>query len=356
MTSTFTPDGTTQKDQPSPLPRSVFTLDEIQPKEKFSLWKESISFMFDVETDRETRNEDFRAKIDAHMFGHFVLARTKTKKQIWSRNEQVIARDGMNHFMIQIFESGKEWYERDGKQYVIEQDGLVVFDLSRTSKTWTNDFTNLSLILPRHMIEPHLRHPDLLHMRFLPATVPLVGLLYDHIISLKKQVDTINFQQAMEINPATIALAAACLNNMVSEKLPPSPHIDVALTMLARKTIEEQLHDVDLSADKLAAIMCISRSRLYEFFKPHGGVRSYIQQRRLKVSFKRLSDPAFAHRSISDIAYSTGFRNDSAFSQAFKKAFGMSPSDARIRNSQFYLSSNQVGSTDRRYEDWIKEL
>ena len=337
------------------IPRSVFSVDVVKPRDKYPLWKESISIIFDVEAERDVRDSSFKASVDAHMFGQLVLARTTTLRQIWSRDEKVIARDGMNHFMIQVFESGSMWLNRNGERIAINRSGIIVYDMSRTCLTGTNDFTNLSLIMPRHLIEPSLRQPDRLHLCFLPATMPLVGLLIDHMKGLKLQADTISFQQAMEINPATISLAAACLNNAFDGQTQSTSH-DGALGMLARKLIEDHLHEFDLSVDKLARMMTISRSRLYEFFKAHGGVRAYIQQRRLKEAFRRLSDPALAHRSIADIAYSTGFRNDSAFSQAFKKAFGMSPKEARVLNSRFYGTVPHTDLTDRRYETWIKDL
>ena len=343
-------------DKGQAIPRTVFSVDTFQPNERFSVWKESISFIFDVEAAKDIQQDQFKAMVDARMFGQLVLARTTTQQQIWNRSEQNIAKDCMNHFMIQIFEAGCMWYERDGQQIIVDQSGIIIFDLSRTSQTWTNDFTNLSIILPRHLLEPHLRKPDDLHLHFLPGSMPLASLLIDHVKSLKSMADMLKFQQAMDANPATISLLAACLNNAEMEHLCETPKHDAALGMLARKYIEEQLHDTDLSADKLALMMSISRSRLYEIFKPYGGVRAYIQKRRLRIAYNRLIDPAFTHRSISEVAYSTGFRNDSAFSQVFKKSFGISPKEARSSKLHYYLSVDRNSEIDRRYEDWIRKL
>jgi AraC family transcriptional activator of tynA and feaB len=54
-----------------------------------------------------------------------------------------------------------------------------------------------------------------------------------------------------------------------------------------------------------------------------------IQERRLARCKKALEDPAQAHRTVSDIAYSWGFSDMTHFGRKFREAFGRLPSEYR---------------------------
>jgi AraC-like DNA-binding protein len=54
-----------------------------------------------------------------------------------------------------------------------------------------------------------------------------------------------------------------------------------------------------------------------------------IRTRRLERCREDLSDPALAHRSIMEIAEHWGFGDPAHFSRAFRKQFGMTPSEVR---------------------------
>jgi len=339
-----------------PIPQAVFSVDGVAPDERFSLWKESISFMFQVEADHAVRTDDFTAEVDAHMFGQIVLARTKSRKQFWERSELTIARDGMDHFMIQLFETGDMFYEHDGAQHSVAQDGLIIFDLARTSKSWTNTFSNLSLIIPRELLEPKLVYPDGQHMRRLPASQPMVQLLYSHIKTLKELSDQLSLSQAADVNPATLSLVAACLNSTAEGTVVSEGNSHAAQIMLAKRMVNENLSNPDLSPELVASKAGISRSKLYEMFRSYGGVKSFVMEQRLKGAMMALISNRNAHRSNAEIAFSFGFAYESTFSRAFKKRFSMTPTEARNSAGVTWTHAADMPDIDRRYEDWVKRL
>ena len=72
----------------------------------------------------------------------------------------------------------------------------------------------------------------------------------------------------------------------------------------------------------------MSRSSLYRLLESEGGVTQYIQRLRLSESLAQLSNPS-NRKPIAIIAYELGMVDPSAFSRAFRRQFGISPSDAR---------------------------
>ncbi len=81
-------------------------------------------------------------------------------------------------------------------------------------------------------------------------------------------------------------------------------------------------------------------------FEPLGGVRNYIQQRRLTRAYQTICDPAHARERVSAISARYGFTNDSVFSRAFRDAYGMSPSDMRATAQAGYADAIDAPLTD----------
>ena len=56
---------------------------------------------------------------------------------------------------------------------------------------------------------------------------------------------------------------------------------------------------------------------------------AYVRDRRLELAHRRLLDPAFGHRSVSDIAADAGFTHLGRFAAAYRRRYGTTPSQAR---------------------------
>lgn len=87
--------------------------------------------------------------------------------------------------------------------------------------------------------------------------------------------------------------------------------------------------DAELSIEQLSGIASLSKYHFHRLFSALTGVSviRFIQLMRLKRASFRL---AFEHeRRIIDIAFEAGFDSPEAFSRAFKRVFGQSPSGFR---------------------------
>lgn len=341
----------------SAVPHAVFRLDGVPERERFDLWRDSISCIFEVEAARETRDGDFAAEIDANMFGQIMLARTQTLEQRWARTPRLMARDGMDHYMIQLYERGDMVWDTPTGPRSFPKDGLVVFDLSRGMTSRTNNFSNISLFIPRIMLEEHLSAGVDQHLRVLSGSEPMVQLLRDHMASLKRLSSRMSARQAVQVAPATAGLAAACLNAAVSEDDPRQrAGVAVARVAMVRRFIEQHLSEPALSADWLAGRVGMSRTKLYELFELYGGVTRYIRDRRLRQALITLTDPRSARISVYEIGLRAGYTNDAAFIRAFRLRYGVTPADVRQRGAFDRSDRRANPSVDRRHEDWVRHL
>lgn len=341
----------------APVPHAIFRLDGVPKHERYELWRDSISCVFEVEATRDVRDDDFEAEIDADMFGQIMLARTQTLEQRWHRTPGLIARDGMDHYMIQLYEHGDMLWETPGGPHSFPKDGLVIFDLSREIVSRTNNFANISLFIPRVMLDEQLKVGGDQHLRVLTGREPMVQLLRDHMCSLKRLAPRMSTRQAVEIAPATVGLAAACLNAAVSEGDPRQRSgVVLARLTVVRRLIERNLGHPELSVDWVAGKVGMSRTRLYELFELYGGVATYIRDRRLRQALLSLTDRSKAHFSIYDIALSAGYASDAAFVRAFRQRYGVTPHDVRLHGSLGPAARREMPGVDRRHEDWVRHL
>ena len=346
-------------DAEQPVPRSVFSVDSVPTGERYDVWRESISCIFDVDADRSTRQDGFAASVDVHMFGPVLLGRTTTVRQEWTRSPLTIARDGMDHYMIQLYEAGHMICEHSGGVTEMPTDGLVVFDLARPVISRTDNFTNMSLVLPRTMLDGMLKSADDQHMRALTGDEPMVALLRDHMLSLKRLAPRMTAAQAVEIGPATAGLAAACLNGSMEDIALGAgrPTLREASIMeRCRRFVEANLSRADLTPALVAAELGLSRTRLYELFERRGGIARYIRDRRLRRALLALTDRGARDRPIYDIALASGFTSDAAFSRQFRRQFGMAPNDVRRGGLGTVAGAAAAPDVDRRYESWLNRL
>lgn len=339
----------------APVPRAVFSVDDVPEHERFEVWKESISCIFDVDADADTRREDFFAAVDASMFGPVMVARTTSRGQRWERSSSTIARDGMDHYMIQLYETGGQRLSTGGAELEQPIGGLLVYDLSRTVEARSGTFTNLSLIVPRGMLAETLVAPDDRHMQSLSAAEPMVAMLRDHMLSLTRLSPRMSAAQAAAVVPATVALTAACLNTSGHRAPAAAAGVAFASMLAARRLIDDHLGDERLTPDWLARRLGVSRAKLYRMFEPVGGIAQYIRDRRLQRAMLELRDEEFRQHPIYEIALRAGFGSETTFGRAFRQRYGITPRDVRHGNADVRRAFANDGP-DRRYEDWLHHL
>ena len=92
-----------------------------------------------------------------------------------------------------------------------------------------------------------------------------------------------------------------------------------------RDHIERHLASPDLTPATLAALHGVSRRSLYRRFADHGGVRAYIEKRRLNRAVADLARTDTRRGAVARVAARWGYSSDAAFSRAVKRTFGCPP-------------------------------
>jgi AraC-like DNA-binding protein len=97
-----------------------------------------------------------------------------------------------------------------------------------------------------------------------------------------------------------------------------------------RRHVRHHASDETLDGAALAAALGWSLRYVQAVLKEAGTTPSeIIRQERVKLARSLLSSPSNRHVPVSRISAECGFKSHAAFSAAFRREFGMSPSEAR---------------------------
>jgi AraC-like DNA-binding protein len=119
---------------------------------------------------------------------------------------------------------------------------------------------------------------------------------------------------------------------------------DAAATANGRGVRAARLHTIkteilrslnrhELSLGGLAARHGVTPRHVQMLFESDGTTFSrFLLEQRLARAHRMLSNPLLAARTISTIAYETGFGDLSHFNRAFRRRYGETPSDVRARS------------------------
>ncbi|MFZ4533401.1 MAG: helix-turn-helix domain-containing protein [Alsobacter sp.] len=184
----------------------------------------------------------------------------------------------------------------------------------------------LTLMLPRSGPARDSRDFDAAHDRVLAP--PMAQLLADYMSGLSRNLSTMTQEQADALSEPTRLLVAACLAPRTDRIRSAEAPLSALMLERARQAVRDSMAVPEFGPTQLGQLLAVSRSKLYRLFEPSGGVTAFIQRERLNHAMARLSDPADM-RSVNVIALSTGFADHSTFSRAFRREFGVSPSEAR---------------------------
>jgi AraC-like DNA-binding protein len=302
-----------------------FTTAELPPMDRFDAWVAAFGSLNAIDVPVEARPAAQVCSENWH-FGGMALSRNRVSDSRFLRDERRARRDGMDHWILRVLSAGQCLLQHPGFTARLGPGEPLLFSMHEGWATQWWDAEWVSLTIPRDLC-PHLA-AQLATLPSGPVRSPCAGLLGDLLLALPSRVAATPASALDLLGEATRATVAACL---FIGAAPPAAVASVAdlEKERVRKAIHRHLGSTRLTPARLAATVGMSRSALYRMFAGEGGVASYVRHVRLSLAHAALRDPQQAGRGIAEIAEAHGFPDPSAFSRAFRQAFGATPGDVR---------------------------
>jgi AraC-like DNA-binding protein len=247
------------------------------------------------------------------------------------RTREHALRDGVDYVSLNLITHGCGFHVEHlghthrleaGMWYFVDSAEPIVFDVQQ--------HVMLSLFMPRYrMVDAIGRIPDRVPDALGNGAVGAV--LAAQFRTLGQEAVRMTAAQRIVLVGATTDLALAALQAAVgSEAREMSAYEDIYLG--ACRYIGQHCADAQLEPGVIAQALDCSRATLYRAFAAHGeGVAQRIREARLTLARNMIESRRFTELTLGDIAFRSGFLDQSAFNRMFRRRHGMTPGEARAR-------------------------
>lgn len=314
------------------LPARHAGLEGADPWARFEEWRRALSSLFDC-TPVDDEPRAFRGELRGYQLDPLLLGASRASAQRFRRGERQIAAAGVDHLLIQLYQSGRCAFDADGHEAEGQSGDIVCFDLSRPMTSVASDLETVSLVVPRQMLRLSPRVLDGVHGAVLDGQSAMGRLLSDHLRALVSVAPGMTAADTGLAAEATAGLLTAGLAAASGAPQPATSALIPPSLQAVQRFIEMNLGNFDLSAEMVMKQFGLSRSALYRLFEPLGGVAEYIRGRRLARAALRIGSVGRGRGAVARLAHLSGFASEAAFTRAFRARYGLAPRDV-IQDAQ----------------------
>jgi AraC-like DNA-binding protein len=190
---------------------------------------------------------------------------------------------------------------------------------------------SFALVLPRAALAPLVTNIDDAVLRLIPRgtgalklLANYVGMLGDDEALATPELRRLVVTQIYDL--AALAIGATRDAAAIAE----GRGVRTARLRAIKADIAERLAQDDLTVAAVAARQRISERYVRKLFESEGSSFSEcVLGERLIRAHRMLTDPRFAGRSITSVAFDAGFGDVSYFNRSFRRRFGATPSEIR---------------------------
>lgn len=316
--------------------------------DRFAFWHDCGSLIYRPTPLACYQKEGLEVRSRLLQLGEVVLGRMLASAQRYERTAPMVKRDQVDSLHLILVEEGEINWSFDRQSLHFGAGDLVLLDASQAS---TADWSRHQIIFanfPRELLAPLAKgqqHPTLGILR---AEHPYCKVLTQHLQSLWRcQISGVG-GTCKGLGMGLAVLVQSYFQDSLCLSAPSLSHQSQAshdlLLASIQQWIKARLHRNDLNAQMIGQVFYLSRSSIYELFKPLGGVRHYIQSLRLERAFAELRSERASRVSIGRLAAELGFSSVSSFSRTFRDRWGLSPKDVKAQAIEQLAGNGQKRS------------
>ena len=247
------------------------------------------------------------------------------------RDKKHISRQSNAYFGLIMMLEGGQRLSQGHSEIELGSGDLTIWDASRpASFESSGTVRQISIFLPHEKIKLYAPNVSDLCARRIDSTSGLGYILASHLNALSEVGGIADQRSKSAMASVTLGLIGAAIRpESAGDHRSAITH---ALFREVQSFIINNLQDENLSPGMISRAFRISPRYLHKLFEGQEYTLSeWILMLRLDACQRALSDPALKHLTVTEIAFHWGFSGPSYFSRAFKRRYGLPPSDFRAQ-------------------------
>jgi AraC-like DNA-binding protein len=242
--------------------------------------------------------------------------------------------DPTDDVCLMVNPTGQHAIAQRGREIVLDAGEAALVSLTDTLES-TNGPPGDFLVLrcPKAQLAGSLSVGQDRFLRRIPHDTPALRLLTKYI-GFARQEDAVGnpHLQRVVVSHFYELMAVAIGATRDATEAAQAGGMRAARLYAIKQEITAKLDDPDLSITMLAAKHKLTPRYVQRLFELEATtLTEYVLKQRLARAYSRLSNPCRTGEKISTVAYDCGFGDVSYFNRAFRRQFGIAPSDVRAQ-------------------------
>jgi AraC-like DNA-binding protein len=306
--------------------------DQVAARDAFAFWQDVICDTFINLDCRAPNPSGFSGAVYTQSFGNLQLSAMASHEIGLERTRLRIAQARDEYCLIVVQGRGQTRAEQDGRSFLLEAGDLALFDSARPYRAeLRSGFHHFVLKIPREMVRQRLGRAEAVTARRISGSTGIGRIASAFIRDLPAGLNTLDEISAERVSATCVDLVAAALRTVADTDAKAESSTRLLHLVRAKTFIAENIQREELSREMVARALGISPRYLSSLFADeHASVTRFIWLSRIERCKGVLSDRSQRHRSISDIAFASGFNDMSHFSRLFREQVGMTPRQYRF--------------------------
>jgi AraC-like DNA-binding protein len=236
------------------------------------------------------------------------------------------------HLLVNL--KGTHRVEQKNRELVLGE-GEATFASCSDPSTLTHSGTSELLVLrfPKASLAPLVNGPDDRLIQRIPSELPVLRLLRSYVASAwDEQVDAGPDVQRSLVAHVYELMALMMGANRDTAALAQERGVAAARLNAIKRDIGRNLAESNLSVAALALRHNCTERSIQRLFEAEGTTfTQYVLMQRLARAHGLLDDPRLRTEKICAVAFDCGFGDVSYFNRAFRRRYGVAPSDVRAQ-------------------------
>ena len=308
-----------------------FSTDCVPERERLPYFREALGRSFTRLELGPYDDRPVRYEATAHGFDGLGVIWGRTNGNIGRRTQPLLT-DGNDDFIFGTVLSGCSLPCQVGREFRMDAGAAVLLSCSDVgSKDYPVPTEFLTLRIPRRLLNAIAINPEDALARPISANTGALRLLVDYVrLTLKdRQLASPQLRRLFTAHVHDlVALAVGATRD--GANIAYGRGIRAARLQAAKAFITRNIGRADLSAKTVAIHLGVTPRYVHLLFETEGlSCNKFVVERRLVRAYEMLCDSHRSDRTVTAIAFTAGFSDLSHFNRAFRRRFGMTPSEAR---------------------------